>query len=222
MNLIWREKMDITGELFALYPVFITAVIAVTCLLSMLIHELGHAVFALASGYRVSNIKLLFVSVSFGKGVVSISRNTSGLKGQCLVYDRRGEYSRPALAAVLGGSAMNFLVGALSIPLLLSADSLLGVTVAAAGAGINPVFAILNLIPKGSNDGATLAEIIRFGSENYNKLMNIASGKEFGAEYEDMDPVWFVPSTVGGSMALELRDLKLMRRREQREHRYAG
>ncbi len=210
--------MGVTGSFFAVY---FLSVVAATAPVSVIVHELGHALAGYLSGYRVSGMRILCVSISFGRGV-ALSRNTSGIKGQCLVFDEDGSFGRNAGATVLGGCAANLFAACLCALMLFACDGIYAMTALISGAVINLVFALSNLIPSGSNDGATFAEIMRFGSENYNKLMNIASAREMGMNYRDMDPDWFVPSTVGGSMAIELHELKRERKSDERGYRFAG
>ena len=212
--------MGITGDISYFYPLFFLAVIAGVTLLAIVLHELGHCLFALACGYRVSNLKLFRLSVSFGRGVVSLSCNNSGVKGQCLVFDRDGLYGKKAGLTVLGGSLFNLFAGLLGMSPLFAGVGLYGLTMWMSFSVMNLFFAVSNLIPRGCNDGATFAEIRRFGSENYNKLMNIASARELGQSLCEMDPVWFVPSAVGGSMAVELRGLRSEKKMQEKGYRF--
>lgn len=183
---------------------------------AVFVHEAGHAIFAIACGYGVSNMKLHLLSISFLGESLKLERNAGGCMGQCVVYERRQTTDRAAELVALGGCIMNFTAALIAFVLLSLAGTVFSMLLLLCLAVFNLFGGVENLLPSASNDGATFKEIRSYGCDSYNKLMNIETAVLSGKAYSDMPGGWFVPKCVGGSMTKELIDIKHLRDKQMK------
>lgn len=133
-------------------------------LLSILLHEAGHLVFGLATGWRFASFRIGSLTlVRRGEKFLLRRANLPGTAGQCLLEPPDGGYENcPSALYHLGGGLMNLAVGAAALAL--------GFAVSPAAGGVLRILALVNfaiaasnLIPmsrKGmTNDGYMAAEL---------------------------------------------------------------
>lgn len=95
--------------LFVLYAAY---------LMQIIIHESGHLIFGLLTGYRFSSFRIGSVILTKDGGKFRIgSFSMAGTAGQCLLYPNEGEEKIPYVLYNLGGVIMNLAVGALGLAL---------------------------------------------------------------------------------------------------------
>ena len=88
--------------------------ICVSLFLQLIIHETGHLVFGLLSGYRFSSFRIgSFMWMKVNGKLVCKKLTVAGTGGQCLMIPPELQDGKiPVLMYNLGGSIMNLVVGA--------------------------------------------------------------------------------------------------------------
>lgn len=130
---------------------FILAIISffVFIVLHVAIHELGHLVFGLLTGYKFGSIRLFsWMLIKDGETIKFRRMEVPGTLGQCLMVPPKGEFYFKL--SILGGGIANIVVAL--IPLFIAGfDSVYAWIFAVTGLFIG----ISNLIPMSFNDGMT-------------------------------------------------------------------
>ena len=100
------------GEYFLMFALHGIAIYAVS-FLQIIIHESGHLIFGLVSGYRFSSFRIgsLIITKDGGKFRIG-SYFMAGTEGQCLMYPPESMEKIPYVLYNLGGVIMNVFLGA--------------------------------------------------------------------------------------------------------------
>jgi len=179
--------------------------------LQIIVHEGGHLVFGLLSGYRFSSFRIMnFMWVKRNGKLHFRQLSIAGTGGQCLMAPPDLVDGRlPYVLYNLGGSLMNVLFSALCLLILLISRSAFLDTVLGMFAIIGFAFALINGIPMRmgtiDNDGYNAlslgkdpAALLAFWVQ-----MKISEQTTAGVRLKDMPEEWFeVPSdeAMGNSM----------------------
>lgn len=108
---------EIESELFPLYIVLFLIFLYFIMFLQTVIHELGHLLFGLATGYKFSSFRIGGVIFVKDNGKLRVKRfSLAGTAGQCLmVPPDMKDGAVPYVMYNLGGSVMNLFVGAVTL-----------------------------------------------------------------------------------------------------------
>ena len=205
-----------TGRLSAIHgwtwyhvPLFISYFVF-SFFLQIIVHETGHLVAGLISGYSFSMFKLLsFIWVKESGKVTVKKQHAPGLLGQCLMVPPKDIASPPYALYHLGGILANLTAAALAFvvwTLPVSPLVRLGfLNFAVTGA----VLAVINLIPVGANDGMNLLKSIKSMEHRIqmNQLLQIHAGLSQGKTGQELQGlVYFVadePLTEGNNATMQ-------------------
>ncbi|MEA4912955.1 MAG: M50 family metallopeptidase [Christensenella sp.] len=178
----------------------------------LIIHEAGHLVFGLLSGYRFSSFRVGSLMLFREDGHLRLkSFSLAGTGGQCLMIPPQGrENDFPFARYLLGGVWMNFLVGALFalLYLLTVSGSLVSVlfgAIALTGFAVGLMNAIPLHMAMVDNDGYTVRSMRKDPQAvaGFYQMMQIHSQVAAGFRLKDLPEEWFVtpPSAdTGNSM----------------------
>lgn len=177
------------------FVIFICAVIFLK--LGIVIHETGHLVMGLLTGYK-------FISFRVGKQMILKQDNRLVLKkydiagtgGQCILEPPEYNDHFPYFWYNFGGGLFNLLLAALFLVIVLFNNNALIILGAIIGLGINILLALTNLIPLQlgvPNDGYNIYHMYkepncRFGLYAQMKSYSLLAKK---IKFEDMDPTLF-------------------------------
>ena len=132
-----------------MYFVFFMVYFLVTMVLHTIIHEAGHLVFGLLSGYRFLSFRVFSFTIVKKDGKFSVKKlKLVGTMGQCLMYPPEWKEDRPYPYVLynLGGGFLNIITCILMLPLFAK-----GSTLCAWIAGVfiftGVIFAVTNLVP---------------------------------------------------------------------------
>lgn len=121
----------------------------VTTVLHTIIHEGGHLVFGLLSGYEFLSFRVMSFTIVKKDGKLAVKKfKLLGTLGQCLMYPpqwKEGE-KYPYLAYNLGGGIFNIIFSLLAVPLFFIGSPLWG-WVAGVFIFTGVIFAISNMVP---------------------------------------------------------------------------
>ena len=167
----------------------------------LIIHEAGHLVFGLLSGYRFSSFRVGSLMLFREDGHLRLkSFSLAGTGGQCLMIPPQGrENVFPFARYLLGGVWMNFLVGALFalLYLLTVSGSLVSVlfgAIALTGFAVGLMNAIPLHLAMVDNDGFTV-RLMRKDPQAvaaFHRMMQIHSQIAAGFRLKDMPEEWFL------------------------------
>lgn len=132
-----------------LYFIFFLGYYLITMVLHTVIHEAGHLVFGLLSGYRFLSFRVFSFTIVKNDGKLAIKKlKVLGTMGQCLMEPPQWRDDRPYPYVIynLGGGLLNILSSILMIPLLF-AGSTLWAWIAGLFIFTGILFAITNLVP---------------------------------------------------------------------------
>lgn len=176
----------------------IMAIMYIAFFMHIFIHESGHMIFGLLTGYRFSSIRFLsFMFVKSESGSIEMKRfKVAGTGGQCLMLPPEVEDGTyPYLLYNMGGCILNFLTGSLAIAAGIMADAGM-VSAILYIMGIVGVFSCLvNGIPlkQVSNDGYNALTFSK--SKTALKVfwiqLNITERQSRGIAASDMPDSWF-------------------------------
>ncbi|MBQ7184056.1 MAG: hypothetical protein IJR97_08725 [Clostridia bacterium] len=175
--------------------------------LQIIIHEAGHLVFGLATGYRFSSFRVFGLMWMKQNGEIRLKKlNIAGTGGQCLMAPpEMRDGKMPVMLYDLGGVIMNLV----SAPVFLGAAFLcpagsFGRTVLLFPAVIGAAFALMNGLPLGTgtvnNDGMNALELARSPEavRAFWIQMKVNEKISEGVRVKDMPEEWFVmPSDEG-------------------------
>lgn len=198
-------------------------------LITVLVHELGHLLFGLVSGYRFLAITVFGLTLSRVGGKLRFSHSGLFLYGQCLMYPVKKD-ADPRLV-IAGGVLMNLLMVVLNTAAVviglshrISAEAELLMMFCCELVIFNLMGFIGNLIcGSRTSDGATLKEV-RSDRDNclcYNNIMLLtkeyAEGHRTGLRTEE----FLSPATrVRSGLASELRDMLMECGRSEDDRTY--
>ena len=195
------SPLDINPLLF--FVGFVVAVY-VAFIFHIIIHEGGHLVFGLLTGYRFSSFRIFsFMWVKDGESVKFKRHSIAGTGGQCLMSPpdiQNGEM--PVVWYNLGGSLMNIIFGLLSLGgffLCGGVSVLSAVLLLFALLGFS--LAILNGVPMRmgalDNDGYNAISLTKDAEarEAFWMQMKVVEETTKGVRLKDMPPEWFTVPT---------------------------
>ncbi len=161
---------SILSSLIMLFLMFFAVI--VLSLLSIIVHEAGHLVFGLLSGYEFSSFRIGSITLVRSNGKFSLKRfNIPGTGGQCLMKPPAYSENLPVIAYNLGGGLLNIIFGAAAAVLALIATphSTLFV-LSAMFSALNISLGISNIYPFNpgmATDGYNLRVVIKNSDEKY-------------------------------------------------------
>ena len=186
-------------ELF-LFAALILAMYA-GLLLQIILHEAGHLIFGLLSGYRFSSFRIFNLMLILDNGKLRCKRfSLAGTGGQCLMSpptpDADGNF--PFVLYNLGGSLMNLLTALLFLPLALCVwQQPLASTLLLMLGVIGFAFALLNGLPLRlsavDNDGRNIFSIRENPRARRAFWIQMAVNEQIarGVALQDMPEEWF-------------------------------
>lgn len=155
--------------------------IAAGIVLTVPVHEIGHFLGGLMTGYRFSSIGILGLYLCKDDGGFKIKKRKDAPIGQCIMYPDSPK--RTPVMLVAGGILANLAVGALLIRIGVCADDLDKTALLLSAGGIMAALGMLNAIPfSRTNDASTFREIVCFegAGKLYNRLMCVYTELENG------------------------------------------
>lgn len=155
--------------------------IAVGILLTVPVHEIGHLLGGIMTGYRFSSIGILGVYLCRDEDGFRLKKRKDSPIGQCIMYPDRPD--RTPVMLITGGILANLAVGAFFTWIGVRAKSIDSTAVFLSAGGIMAALGILNAVPfSRTNDASTFRDIVRFkgAGKLYNRLMCVYSELENG------------------------------------------
>lgn len=149
LDLSVLEPFPVPNGLEFLYVAVALALYLVTVLLHTIIHEGGHMVFGLLSGYEFLSFRVMSFTIVKKDGKLAAKKmKIPGTLGQCLMYPPQWKVGEkfPYLAYNLGGGIFNIIFSLLAV-LLFFTGSVLWAWVAGFFIFTGVTFAVTNLIP---------------------------------------------------------------------------
>ncbi len=191
-------------------PVLILAV-PIAFAATVIIHEYGHWVGGILTGYRT--VYICFFSFVFYKDASKKNRNARypGMVGQCIMVPRNDKIPKPD-TLISGGPAMSIaagIVAMVAVWALIAEMMRLQAALIGMFSMFSLTFGIMNLIPRGTNDGANLREIKKSDANRkaYNKVMEVYAHNVWGVTYMEMpEELLRIPKGSEGSLADELEE----------------
>ena len=180
-------------------------------IVTVLVHETGHLISGLISGYRLSGFAISGFIIRRQDGRLGWHRysHQSLSWGQCFMY--ANEINAPPRLLIAGGCIMNIVIGVILsfiaiITISLEGSGVWRLMLLAVPASINIVMGIANLTGgSASSDGNTLKEVKSDeGRRMYNRVMKITAELLDGKMYSEM-PASLFEYSGSSSLAEEIR-----------------
>lgn len=192
---LWEEIVSLIGLLIGMY---------VAIFIQLIIHEAGHLVFGLVSGYKFSSFRIFsFMWVKENEKIKLKRLTIAGTGGQCLMIPPEMKDGKlPVVLYNLGGSLMNVIAGLIFLGLFfLSQTMSLLSTMALMLAVVGFILAIMNGVPMRmgtvDNDGYNAFSLTR-NSEAMQAFwvqMKVNGQIAKGVRLKEMPDEWFqIPS----------------------------
>ncbi len=164
----------------------------------IIIHEAGHLVFGLASGYRFSSFRILSFTLIKADGKIKFRRmKVPGTAGQCLMAPPDLIDGKiPAVLYNFGGSLMNLISAAVFVGLYLVLSGIPAVLMLIS-AVVGFVFALVNGVPiraqLTNNDGVNALEVMREPEAMHSFWVQLKVIEQIskGIRLRDMPGEWF-------------------------------
>lgn len=179
----------------------------IACYLQIIIHEAGHLIFGLLSGYRFSSFRIgSFIWLKEGEKLTCKRLSIAGTGGQCLMIPPNMKDGKiPVVLYNLGGSIMNVIAAIISILLFFACKGMPFLSLfwlLMAGTGM--AFALINGIPMHvgmvDNDGYNALSLGKSEEALRSFWIQMKANSEIakGVRVKDMPKEWFaVPSYEG-------------------------
>ena len=158
--------------------------------LTILIHELGHLLFGLLTGYRLLHIEILGFSFEHIGSAFRLRKYKNTAVGQCMMYS--GDENRNPLLLVCGGIIFNLVFGGSAFILAIAVNGLIARILLLVFGSINLSTAVTNMfLGSATSDGKVFLELV-FGEGKkerrvlYNRILKIAVYLREGRSYRDM------------------------------------
>lgn len=201
----------------------ICTALIISLFLTVIIHEAGHAVAGILTGYRFVALSFLGIKLTRKYSRIKLSIETPGLKGYCIMNPRTMKQNPSAL--ILGGMAANLVTGililALTAYMIWHSDSGSGagsnciteILIAGLSAGLANLASVLLVIfdGDGTGDAANYREIKRdsANAEIFNRIQRIYREAEYGKKLREMDlKLFLMPEVKDSSLYDELLQYK--------------
>lgn len=200
---------SVGAEPLSLFALFFLMYIGI--FLQIIVHEAGHLVFGLLTGYRFSSFRIMNFMWIKQDGKLRFRRlSIAGTSGQCLMAPPELVDGRlPYVLYNLGGSLMNVLFSLLCLLILLVSSSVFLDTVMGMFAIFGFAFALINGIPMRlgtiDNDGYNALSLGKDPAalRAFWIQMKISEQTSLGVRLKDMSAEWFeIPAdeAMGNSM----------------------
>ena len=189
-------------------PLFITLYI-----ISIAVHELGHLIFGLATGYKFSSFRIMsFMWIKDGEKIKFKRMKILGTEGQCLMSppDLDSEGRLPVFLYNMGGVIVGAVFALIQLVFaLIMTDNQFWYTFFMSGAVFNAVICLLNGIPMSSgginNDGHNAISLgkSKEAMRAFRLQMLINTSHARGLRVKDMPIEWFYlpsPNDMSNSM----------------------
>ncbi len=169
-------------------------------ILTILIHELGHLLFGLVTGYRFLHIEILGFSVEHIGGALRIRKYKNTAVGQCMMYSE--DEKKNPLLLVCGGLIFNLAFGIAAFAMAAAVNGLIVRLILLVLGSINLSVALTNMfLGSETSDGKVFGELA-FGKRKperrilYNRILRIAVYLRKGSSYRDMPGNLFSESFI--------------------------
>ena len=207
LMMMYIEQGDGAGKplhekILSLIGLFLVMYVAI--FMQLMIHEAGHLVFGLLSGYKFSSFRIFsFMWIKEGEKIKLRRLSIAGTGGQCLMSPPDMVDGRiPLVLYNLGGSLMNMIAGVFCLGMrLVFADIPFFATVMLFFAVIGFILAIMNGIPMRmgmvDNDGYNAFSLTRNLEAMRSFWIQMKANEQLakGVRLKDMPEEWFaVPS----------------------------
>ena len=189
---LYQEFLSLVGLFLGMY---------VALFFHMLIHEAGHLVFGLLTGYKFSSFRIFSFMWMKEDGKMKLKRlSLAGTGGQCLMSppDRK-DGKIPLVLYNLGGSFINIIIGALFLVVyLLCSDSPFLSPLLLIFAVVGFITAMMNGIPMRmgtvDNDGYNAFALSKNKEavEAFWVQLKVAEQSAKGVRIKDMPSAWFL------------------------------
>jgi len=174
----------------------------VLMVLHIALHEAGHLIAGLMSGYKFVSYRLMnLMWMKHEDGTIRLHKfSLAGTGGQCLMSppgDMDDVY--PVIFYNLGGPLMNLLLALVAFLVLRMTSSQAIKNIAVDGIFIGLVFAFMNGVPARSmginNDGLNALELTRSpgARKAFWVQLHVCEAQSFGKRLKDMPEEWFAP-----------------------------
>ena len=180
--------------------VLLIALIWLAYFLQIIVHEAGHLVFGLLSGYRFSSFRVGKWMLLKKNGKMTIKKFfLAGTGGQCLMIPPNTDEKKPPIAwFLLGGSIMNLISGTLFLVLALLTQAWIWVSLfCGMSAFFGFLYALVNGIPMKTNlianDGANVLSLRKDAdaARDFCRHLMINAKNTEGIRLRDMPSEWF-------------------------------
>ncbi|HFD31752.1 MAG TPA: M50 family peptidase [Gammaproteobacteria bacterium] len=169
VNIHWLALLVVAFLLVTSFKAPITALISIASYLGIfLLHEFGHAYFAIKLGYKIGKINISFVH---GQCIYQY--------GQCMneVTDNKKDHAIIAWGGVI--AQLIVAIPLIFISLIINVKTVYGLGPPVAFLGyISAMFALINLVPVGHFDGASAWKLIPIWLEEKNGNPNKVKRKK--------------------------------------------
>lgn len=174
--------------------------------LHIIIHEGGHLVFGLLTGYRFSSFRIGKLMLTSDNGKLRLSKyKVAGTGGQCLMLPPKKDKDIPYVLYNLGGALFNLIFSAIAgAAAYLLRDHPFGATLLIIFAAVGAVLGLVNAIPLRigavDNDGRNLVNISRSeeARESFRIQLTVNELNVRGMRLRDMpDELFVVPTEEG-------------------------
>ncbi len=180
----------------------ILLIVTISGFVSIIIHELGHLVFGLMSGYKFLSFRIGNIMIMKTKKGMKIKRySIQGTAGQCLLAaPKRFRKNTPVIAYNLGGGIFNIIFALVSglLAFLVFSDNGVFTSSLFLFSVVNLFFAATNLIPMGNinpvpNDGSNINSIIKNKNDRYYFWLQLKVHEYMarGKRLSEMPSEWF-------------------------------
>lgn len=174
------------------YFAFFLAYYMVTMLLHTIIHEAGHLVFGLLSGYRFLSFRIFSFTIVKKDDKIAVKKlKVPGTMGQCLMYppEWQDDQPYPYVLFNLGGGVLNIISSILVIPLFFT-GSVLWAWIAGVFIFSGVILAVTNLVPMTigiPNDGKNCLDCkkLKEAQKGFYLQLKINADMSDGAELKD-------------------------------------
>ncbi len=168
--------------------------------LQIIIHESGHLIFGLLSGYSFSSFRIGSLFISKKDNKIKLSRlNIAGTGGQCLLAPPT-ESDKPTnpILYLLGGGILNAITALLSLPFIFVTHNVHVKYLLFMFFFFGIINALLNLIPANlkyiCNDGYNISILAHKNQKSYEALnfqLKVSNELSNGTSIKDMPNEWF-------------------------------
>lgn len=176
------------------------AILILTYLVQIIVHEGGHLIFGLLSGYSFVSFRVGSLTLIKESGKFKLKRfNIPGTAGQCLMMPpaiENGQY--PFIIYNLGGGLLNFIVSGISILIAINIQDLNYIKIILVLFSISGILAgLTNIIPLKiggiSNDGHNIMTMIKDKScrESFYLQLRVNGLQSRGSRIKDMPYKFF-------------------------------